>query len=71
VIFAALGYPYPVQKKCFAPLGATNTWKLLLAALCWLIDLVESGVNTSGAYESKQHEVCPAILSLLLLLGVP
>ncbi|CAB9514798.1 Kinetochore protein NDC80 homolog [Seminavis robusta] len=39
--FKALGYPIPVSKTALVAAGSTHTWPTLLAALVWLVELLE------------------------------
>ena len=40
-IFDGLGYPYPIRPSYFNPTGAAHSWPYLLAALCWITDVIK------------------------------
>jgi kinetochore protein NDC80 len=39
--FKALGYPFPISKTALVAAGSPHTWPTLLAALTWLMELLE------------------------------
>jgi len=39
--FKALGYPYPLSKTALVAAGSPHTWPTLLAALAWLMELLQ------------------------------
>lgn len=39
--FKVLGYPFPISKTALVAAGSPHTWPTLLAALAWLIDMLE------------------------------
>ena len=39
--FKALGYPFPISKTALVAAGSPHTWPTLLAALAWLMELLE------------------------------
>uniref|UniRef100_A0A915E2Q2 Kinetochore protein NDC80 n=1 Tax=Ditylenchus dipsaci TaxID=166011 RepID=A0A915E2Q2_9BILA len=40
-LLQALGYPYPLKKSTMSTIGAPHSWPPLLAALDWLITVIE------------------------------
>jgi hypothetical protein len=42
-MFRDLGYPVPVKTSSIQAVGAAHSWPQLLAALTWLIDLIQVG----------------------------
>jgi kinetochore protein NDC80 len=39
--FKALGYPFPISKTALVAAGSPHTWPTLLAALTWLMELLQ------------------------------
>jgi len=40
-VFKKLRYPFPISRTALAAVGTAHTWPPLLAALLWLVDLIE------------------------------
>ncbi|KAI1702965.1 HEC/Ndc80p family domain-containing protein [Ditylenchus destructor] len=56
-LMTALGYPFALKKSSLQTLGATHSWPQCLAALDWLVDLVEKAADggEGGIIDDKEH----------------
>jgi len=40
-LFRSLGYPHPINKNIFMPVGAPHTWPVCIGLMNWLAQLVK------------------------------
>lgn len=54
--FKALGYPFNISKTALYAVGSPHTWPGLLAAITWLIELLNYDNNVKNASENDDVE---------------
>lgn len=54
--FKALGYPFPISKTGLVAAGSPHTWPALLAALTWLVELLQYDEVREQEMELKKVE---------------
>jgi len=54
--FKALGYPFPISKTALVAAGSPHTWPALLAALTWLMELLQSTEDVPFEAELQPSE---------------
>lgn len=66
-MFRALHYPFAISKTALAAVGTSHTWPPLLAALTWLVDLVEyDAAQQKGPERAQFNEYATGAYGLFL-----
>jgi kinetochore protein NDC80 len=55
VLFRSLRYPFQISSRSLQSVGTAHTWPALLAALHWIVELINYNINASAIREEQQQ----------------
>ena len=58
-MFKRLGYPFQISKSSLYAVGSPHTWPALLAALHWIVELLEYSERAEAAKARGRCCHCP------------
>eukprot|EP01122_Echinamoeba_exundans_P009328 TRINITY_DN326_c0_g1_i3.p1 TRINITY_DN326_c0_g1~~TRINITY_DN326_c0_g1_i3.p1 ORF type:complete len:717 (+),score=182.55 TRINITY_DN326_c0_g1_i3:70-2220(+) len=55
ILFRSLRYPFQISSRSLQSVGTAHTWPALLAALHWIVELINYNINATAIREEQQQ----------------